>query len=182
MSTQLSLENFEEIYNDTYNDTLKYILCKCSNIDDVNDLLQETYIELYKILKRKDFIVLDNCQNYIIGIAKKRIQRYYGFIYKLKAFSIFGKKEDQEYELDLPSSFDIEMNIITKMDVEEVVKYIKQKDISVIQVFYLYYCSELKISQIATELNISESKVKHILYRTIKNIKDNIKIEGDMDV
>lgn len=49
MSTQLSLENFEKIYDDTYNDTLKYILCKCSNIDDINDLLQETYVELYKI-------------------------------------------------------------------------------------------------------------------------------------
>ena len=53
MSSQLSLENFEEIYNNTYTYTLRYILCKCSNIDDVNDLLQETYVELYKILKTK---------------------------------------------------------------------------------------------------------------------------------
>ena len=53
MSAQISLENFEEIYKATYNSTLKYIICKCSNIEDVNDLLQDTYVELYKILKRK---------------------------------------------------------------------------------------------------------------------------------
>lgn len=88
MSTQLSLENFEEIYNSTYSRTLKYIICK----------------------------------------------------------------------------------------------YIKKKDIKVIKVFYLYYCLELKISQIAEELTISESNVKNILYRTIKDIKENIKIEGDMNV
>lgn len=56
MSSQLSLENFEEIYNNTYTYTLRYILCKCSNIDDVNDLLQETYVELYKILKTKKIL------------------------------------------------------------------------------------------------------------------------------
>ena len=75
MSSQLSLENFEEIYNNTYTYTLRYILCKCSNIDDVNDLLQETYVELYKILKTKKNITLENYQNYIIGIAKKKTPR-----------------------------------------------------------------------------------------------------------
>ena len=44
------------------------------------------------------------------------------------------------------------------------------------------YCLELKISQIAIELKISESNVKNILYRTIKDIKKNVKIEGDIDV
>lgn len=181
MSTQLSLENFEEIYNSTYSRTLKYIICKCSNIDDVNDLIQETYAELYKILKRKKYIVLENYQNFIIGIAKKKIQRHYGIIYKLKEFSIYNKKEE-EYELDIPANIDIEADAITKLNAEMVWKYIKKKDIKVIKVFYLYYCLELKISQIAEELTISESNVKNILYRTIKDIKENIKIEGDMNV
>ena len=65
MSTQISLENFEEIYSSTYKQTLKYIICKCSNIEDVNDLIQETYIELYKILKNKKYMVLENYQNYV---------------------------------------------------------------------------------------------------------------------
>ena len=75
MSAKLYLENFEEIYNDTYDRTLRYIITKCSNIDDVNDLLQDTYVEFYKLLQKKKYIELDNCQNYIIGIAKKKIYK-----------------------------------------------------------------------------------------------------------
>lgn len=177
MST-LSLENFEEIYNNTYNRTLRYIVCKCSNIEDINDLLQETYVELYKILKKKKCIVLENEQNYIIGIAKKRIKRYYGALYKANVSFIWDEKEDNK---KIPDNIDIELDIITKLNAEEVWKYIKQKKTNAVKVFYLYYYSELKISQIAEELALSESNVKNILYRTIKDIKENVKIEGDID-
>ena len=87
MSTQISLENFEEIYNETYNKTLKYIVCKCSNLEDVNDLIQDTYVELYKILKKKKYIELDNYSNFMIGIAKKKIQKHYGIVYKIKTIT-----------------------------------------------------------------------------------------------
>ena len=157
-----------------------YIVCKCSNIDDVNDLLQETYVELYKNIKRKQYLILENYQSYIIGIAKKRIQKYYGLLYKFRTLSV-SKDNNEEYEIELPDNIDIEAEIVTKMNAEKVWKYIKQKNINIVKVFYLYYYSELKISQIAKELNMSESNVKNILYRTIKDIKNNVKIEGDID-
>ena len=182
MSTQISLKDFEEIYNETYDKTLKYIVCKCSNIEDVNDLLQDTYIELYKILKRKRYIVIENYLNYVIGIAKKKIQRHYGLLYKFKANSIWTKTEEKEYEIDIPSDIDLEANTMTKLNAEEVWKYIKQKDTKAIKIFYLYYYSEFKISEIAEELNLSESNVKNVLYRTIKDVRKNVKIEGDLDV
>lgn len=182
MSTQIFLKDFEEIYNLTYDKTLNYIVCKCSNIEDVNDILQDTYIELYKILERKEYIVLENYSNYIIGIAKKKVQKYYGLLYKLKARSIWKKSEEQEYEVDIPSNIDLEADTITKLDAESVWKYIKKKDIKVIKIFYLYYYSEFKILEIAEKLNLSESNVKNVLYRTIKDIKKNVKIEGDVDV
>ena len=180
MSTQISLENFEEIYNETYNKTLKYIICKCFNLEDVNDLIQDTYLELYKILKKKKYIELDNYSNFIIGIAKKKIQKHYGIVYKIKTISIGNQSEDT-YELTLPADLDLETELITKLNAEEVWKFIKRKDIKIVKVFYLYYCLDLKISQIAEELNMTESNVKNVLYRTIKDIKKNIKMEGDID-
>ena len=114
----LSLENFEEIYEDTYNNTLMYIVCKCSNVDDINDLIQDTYVELYKILKKKKLLVLDNYQNYIIGIAKKKIQRYYGLLYKLRPSSNVNSANNQEYELEIPADIDVEADIVEKLDAE----------------------------------------------------------------
>lgn len=179
MSNQISLKDFEKIYNLTYNQTLKYIICKCSNIDDVNDIIQDTYVELYNILKRKGTIMLDNTTSYIIGIAKKKLLKHYGILYKLKKFSLWN---DEDTYLDIPSEFDLEDEILTRLNAKKVLEYIRKKDIMVIKVFYLYYYLDLKISQIATALALSESNVKNILYRTIKDIKKNVKIEGDIDV
>lgn len=125
---------------------------------------------------------MENCKNYVIGIAKKRIQKYYGLLYKLKTSSIWNNIDDNEYELEISSNINIEMDIVAKLNVEEIWRYIKTKNITVIKIFYLYYYSELKISQIANELKMSESNVKNILYRTIKDIKENIKREGEIDV
>lgn len=181
MSTQtISLENFEEIYNNTYNQILKYIVCKCSNIEDINDLVQETYMELYKTLQRKKSLILENITNYVIGIAKKQISKYYGFFYKYKEIRENYINED---EIDVPADIDIEASIIQKMDAEKVWKYVREKkNVYQVKVFFLYYVSELKISQIAKELNLTETNTKSILYRMIKDIRENIKIEGDIDV
>lgn len=153
-------------------------MCKCSNIEDVNDLVQDTYVELYNILKKKQKIYLENCQSFVIGIAKKKIQRYYGLLYRLKNHNIYQVENE---EIELPDDWDLEVETIKKLNAEAVWNYIKSKNIKTVKVFYLYYCTEIKISQIAKELNMSESNVKNILYRTIKDIKENVKIEGDIN-
>lgn len=153
-------------------------MCKCSNIEDVNDLVQDTYVELYNILKKKQKIYLENCQSFVIGIAKKKIQRYYGLLYRLKNHNIYQVENE---EIELPDDWDLEVETIKKLSAEAVWNYIKSKNIKTVKVFYLYYCTEIKISQIAKELSMSESNVKNILYRTIKDIKENVKIEGDIN-
>ena len=72
MSTQETLEEFEKIYQKTYDITLKYVICKCSNLEDVNDIIQEIYIELYKTLKNEKEIKDINA--FIHGIAKNKIR------------------------------------------------------------------------------------------------------------
>ena len=39
MTSQTNLDKFNEIYNRTYSNTLKYIIIKCHNINDVNDIV-----------------------------------------------------------------------------------------------------------------------------------------------
>ena len=178
MSTQLTLENFQQIYDNSYQRVLRYIICKCSNIEDVNDLLQDTYIELYRVIKRKQMIETDNYINYIIGIAKKRIIKHYGLFYKFAWVQIHKNNEDDE-EIQLPSDVNLEEEIINKDNIDRIWEYLKQKDFVIFKVFYLFYEEEFKICQIAKELNLSESNVKNILYRTLKEIKNSFRIEGE---
>ena len=91
-------------------------MCKCSNIEDVNDLVQDTYVELYNILKKKQKIYLENCQSFVIGIAKKKIQKYYGLLYRLKNHNIYQVENE---EIELPDDWDLEVETIKKLSAKE---------------------------------------------------------------
>jgi DNA-directed RNA polymerase specialized sigma24 family protein len=78
------------------------------------------------------------------------------------------------YEIDIPSLENIENDIFNKLEAEEIWKYLKKKRVEVVKVFYLYFYLDFKISEIAHILNMSDSKVKNILYRNIKEMKERI--------
>lgn len=171
MSTQTTQEQFEKIYKNTYNQTLKFIICKCSNLDDVNDIIQETYLELYKIIKQEKNIV--DYQIYVIGIAKNKIKKHYNLRNRLKVISIFQNKDEEENIIDIDSQINLETDFITKDNVEQVWEYIKQRNLVTAKIFYLYFVLDMSIKDISKELKINESTIKSNLYRMIKQLKKN---------
>ena len=162
----MNLLDFENIYQRTYDNTLKFIVIKCNNIDDINDIIQDTYIELYHKLQRKN-IDVENEKNYIVGIAKNIIKRHYR---KVKNES--NEISINEYEnMEVSDDIDIEDNFITQENAKEVWNYIENKDIITTKVFYLYYILGYKIEEIAEEMNLNLSNVKSRIYRNIKEMK-----------
>lgn len=172
MGTQ---KEFEEIYKKTYDVTLKYIICKCSNLEDVNDIIQEIYMELYKSLKNGKQI--KDLKAFIHGIAKNFYLKN-----KLKTISIFQEKEDEETMIEIDSKIDIEAQMITKDNIETIWKHIIERDLLTGKIFYLYFVSEMTFKEIAKELRIKETTAKTKLYRMLKNIRemygDEIKNNG----
>ena len=171
MSNLISFRNFEPIYNKTYKDILKYIIAHCSNLEDVNDIIQDTYIELYKKLKKNNRIDLENIQAFIIGIAKNILKKYYRVQYKEKNNAVSLENE----ELQIEDNIDIELEFITKENVSYIWEVLQNKDIKIAKTFYLYYGLEMKISDISNELKITESATKNYIYRTIKELKNKLK-------
>lgn len=170
MSTLIKLNNFEKIYNKTYNKVLRYIICKCQNLEDVNEMLQDTYVELYQTLKNKKNIKVKDENAYVIGIAKNIVANYYKNIYKEKSNIIYITKDIENEEIQIPSDIDLEANFINKQNIEEIWNYLNNKNILIAKIFYLYYALGLKISEISTELKIHESTVKNYIYRTLKEL------------
>ena len=163
------LNEFNEVYDKTYDAVVKYVVCKCNNIDDINDIIQDIYISLYKqLLKHND---IEDINSYVIGIAKNKINKYYGLSYKIK--NLFTKTEIN----NLKNNINIEKNIIDKNNLEEIWKYLKNKNIIIFKIFYLYYVESLTIKEISNHLNINESIVKNHLYRTLKELKNIYKGE-----
>lgn len=172
MSTLIKLNDFEDIYNKTYSIILKYIVCKCQNLDDVNELVQDTYVELYQTLERKRYLRLDDEIAYLIGIAKNRLKKYYRNQYKDKSNFFYFSKNTEDNMEQVPGNKDLEADIIKQENVEKIWNYLNNKNVLIAKIFYLYYAVGLKITEISKELELNESTVKNHIYRTLKELKE----------
>lgn len=171
MINQLNLKIFEDIYDKTYNNVLKYVVCECANISDVNDILQEIYLELYKKIDMIDEI--ENIEAYLRGIARNKIKKYYSLLYKIKNLSLNREnKREEEFMDNIPSSIDIEKMVIRDIDIEIIWQYLKKKKSIIGKIFFLYYKLDYTIKEIAQELEVGESFVKNNLYRTLKELQN----------
>lgn len=174
MGTHITKETFEFLYNNTYNSILKYTICHCRNLEDVNDIIQDIYTDLYQTIINKKIIELENVESYIIGIAKNKIKRHYGIL-KIK-YQIQTENENLEQFND--NEIDIENSLITKDNVLQVWNYLKSKSDITARIFYLYYVMEISIKAIADSMQMTESNVKNHLYRTQKELKEKFE-KGD---
>lgn len=176
MKKQALLDKFDEIYNKTYKNTLKYVLLHCNDLDDVSDIIQDTYFDFYKYLARnkvKNKII--DIDNYIIGISKNILKKYYH--QKSKNFSIISISKDEEPITLTNPNIDLELQFITKENSRNIWEYIKNKDIKIAKIFYCYYYLDMKIIEIAIEMQLNESSVKNYIYRTIKELQNKFKKE-----
>lgn len=167
MSTQETLNKFDEIYYKTYNNIVKYVVCNCYSIEDVKDIVQNIYFDLYKTLLKNNNI--NNIDFYLFKIAKNKINDYYRFKYKTRFVSMFTR-DDKNVIDEIPSEVDIEKEVILGENIDEIWNFLKHKKVIISKIFYLYYYNDMSLKEISCELNISESNVKHYLYRTLKEL------------
>ncbi len=174
MTSQTNLYKFNEIYDKTRLDLLKYVIIKCHNINDTKDIIQETYLELWKLINKKE-LSDTNIKSYLIGIANNKIKKHYTLLQKLKTVSLFAtNNKDIELIDTIEDSIDINEIIIKEDNWNTIWKYLKcKKNEDIPKVFYLYYKLELSIKEIAKELQSSESYIKHLIYRTLRELQDN---------
>ena len=72
----------------------------------------------------------------------------------------------------LKSDIDIEASFLKTSDIDYIWKYLLKKKEIIQKVFFLYYYLGLSIKEIARQLNITESNVKHYIYRTLSELKE----------
>ena len=157
MTGQKALDKFDVIYNESYKDISRYVVLNANNIGDVKDILQNIYLEVYKNIDK----VSD--KNYVFGIAKNVLKKYYRFK--------FLRKDDTEITDNIKSNINLEKTVMDKFDTELVWKYLKKKNNNIAKIIYLYYYEDFTIKEIANSLKLTESNVKNYIYRTLKELR-----------
>lgn len=169
-------EQFEHVYEKTNRGVTLFLISKCKNFADVNDILQEVYTEYYQVLLRKGTNYIRDDEGFLISLCRKKIATYYSFWERIPHKFSLDEKEDYEKEeilYDASSDESTEEDDYLRREMLEDVKNILRKQPEDIQkIFYLYYTMELKTPEIANLLNMKVQTVKNKLFRTRKMIRE----------
>jgi RNA polymerase sigma-70 factor (ECF subfamily) len=176
MSNPSTVSRFDEIYNSTKKPVLAFITAKCGSIEDIGDIFQETYMELYRVLLKRGTDYITNDKAFVIKLAKQKLARHYRLFSQLQNFVSMKTKENEELDISETEAdnFLVEDFTVNKIILESARQYIRAKPEIIQKVFFLYYNSGLTISETAQLLSISGSSVKNHLYRTIKEMRERL--------
>ena len=182
MQDENAVSRFNEIFDSTKKDVLAFITAKCGSTADIDDIFQDTYMELYLVLNKRGAEYVTHEKGLVMRIAKRKIAKYYSLAARLKMFVSMTATNDIGEDVELSefeaASFLTEDFVVNKILLETVKKYILNKPEEIKKVFYLFYDVGLTIPEIAKSLSISESGVKNKLYRTLKELRNLLKEEN----
>jgi RNA polymerase sigma factor (sigma-70 family) len=174
---------FNKIYDETYRKTLLYVTSKCGSIDDIPDMLQEIYIEVYSVIVKKGIDYVKNTEAFVMQITKTKLYKHYAFSQKNKHIIPLFSYNDEGEEINIldfeTENHSVEDQIINKDLLDQIWCMVKVKSEQAQKIYCLFYIGGLTIPEIAKELPCSESNVKNNLYRTVNEIRTIYRKGGD---
>ena len=160
-------ERFDQIYSETRDDLLRYLMLRTNAAPEAEDLFQEVYRRFYARLTRSVLPILDP-RRYLFSVAKKVLAGYYRTAAKRK-----------EMEQPLPEDFELisedeplDERLLQEERVDEVWRLLEREPEMNRRVFLLFYGCDQSQKQIASSLGMTEEAVRQRLYRTRGRIRD----------
>ena len=168
---------FRQLYVQTYRLAASLVTSRCRQTADIGDILQDVYLELYRLLRRRGTDYIKEPDAIIRRIVKQQLFRYYrGFSRRQEVFSA---PDDDSCETELADivSLSVEEIAEDRAVLEWTDQYLTQKGEVYRKIFHLYYRYNVSVPDIARMLGMTEADVKNKLYRTLNEIRRHWKGE-----
>jgi RNA polymerase sigma-70 factor (ECF subfamily) len=163
---------FNRVYGETFPSVSRYVVSKCGNILDVEDILQNIYTRFFRRIVKKGHDDIDNPEAFLINIAKFECKNYFGGLKKrsgVSAFSDYSEERMVEIEAEMSrTSKQLEDVLCNEMLARQIFEDVASRDAATGKIFYLHFVCDKKLEEISAELGLSLSAVKNKLYRTIE--------------
>ncbi len=163
---------FENIYARTRDAALRYITSKCLSISDIDDIYQDTFLNVYRsVCNMKSEI--ENEEAFVINIAKKCLSRYYGVAAKLRAQVSIGlsRLPEKSSTGQQAAEADVEMLVLDRALCDDIFETVSSMSIDVQRIIYMYYVLDMPLSAVGQSLGLREDQVKNKLYRALERIR-----------
>lgn len=176
MTSQENNAQFELVYEQTNRKVKLYLISKCKNFSDINDIMQDVYMEYYKVLQSKGMHYIKNDESFVINLCKKKLASYYSFWDRIphKVYIDDESISDAEMLMIDNELESFEENVIREETIEQIKKILQNKDEIIKKIFYMHYSMDMRISEIGKHLDMNVQTVKSKLYRTRKEIYEHL--------
>ncbi len=160
-------DTFSQIYKEYYLKIYKYTLFRVADQYVAEDLVSEIFV---KVLDKYNTYnpTKGKFSTWVFAIANNTIINYYKTINRNKVVN--WEQVDSQYRLE-----DL---IIEQELIEILLKAILRLDERQRSIIALKFGANMKNREIAQMLNLTESNVGTILYRSLKHLRDNLKRQG----
>ncbi len=171
---------FNSVYDETISSLTRFVISKCGNILDAEDILQNIYARFYQRIIKKGYSDIESAEAFLISIAKFECKSYYTGLKKRSVTDSFSDYSDEqiimiENEMSKTQK-NLEDVLCDEMLAREIFEDIANTDELTGKIFYLYFVCDMKLNEISEELGMNLSAVKNKLYRTIERQKKKFRI------
>lgn len=174
-NTQDVNEYFNAVYSQTVKSISRYVISKCGNILDSEDILQNIYAKFFKRVQKKGWDDIENPEAFLVNIAKFECRNYFGGIKRnsrTTSFADYSEEQMVEIEAEMSRSEKrLEDVLCNEIMARQIFDDIASGDPVVGKIFYLHFVMDRKLEEVAAELDLNLSTVKTKLYRTIERQK-----------
>ncbi|MFD1736339.1 sigma-70 family RNA polymerase sigma factor [Bacillus salitolerans] len=157
------IQAFEELYENTIQDVYKTIHFLVDEKNDVDDIVQETYIQVYNNLTKFDRT--KTFKPWVTGIAIKQLHTYRRKKWMMLKVIHKAVQHQARYEFDTASE------IIEKINNEKLLELINQLPYKLKQIVILHYLNELSQEEVAQVLCIPLGTVKSRIGASLKKLR-----------
>lgn len=161
----------EDAFSEIYDLTKKYLyytILKSVNAQEVDDILQNTYFDIYKNIK--SIREIESFKTWAGIIAHNNISRFYRKNAKFEVCSDEELMTIEEENVDLLPEDAMDNKETAKL----IQSFIQELPFVQKQVIVAFYYNQMSIVEIANVMNIPEGTVKTNLYRGKAKIKNSI--------
>lgn len=172
---------FEQVYDNTYVDVLRYISRRVYNSDDASDLMQDIYTELYALIRRRGREYIKDEGAMVMTIAKRQLRKKYGlFSARAKIVSLEVTADDGERafitDFESLTSPSADSTLEERELLDGIFAIARAHDCA--DIFSLRYCDNMSLEEISGIVSLPVHTVRNRLYRTLKTIKQTYNMGG----
>ena len=171
---------FNKVYGDTFRSVSRFVVSKCGSVQDSEDIVQNIYTRFYQRIAKKGYDDIENAEAFVINIAKFECRNYFGSVKKHSVSTSFSEyTEEQMVEIEKEMSKEqknLEDVLCNEILAKQIFDDIANDDPVIGRIFYLHFVCDMKLDDVARELDLTLSSVKNKLYRTIERQKKKFDI------